>query len=180
MKKIALTFDDGPNEFTEEILDILKQYDGKSTFFIWGELEEKNKETMKRIADEGHILANHTFTHPDLTKLDESSIREEIEKTDKVLQQYTQDEIGLFRPPYGLINESVEKIIDKKIILWSLDSKDWSEIEALEIEKNIIDKVKENDIVLLHSFEQTTIALPSILDFLKNADFQFATVDEVI
>lgn len=180
MKKIAITFDDGPNEYTNEILDILNQFEAKATFFIWAELEAQHQAVMTRMVEEGHQLGNHTFTHPDLTKLTADEVRVEVEKADEVIKRYTDKIPHLLRPPYGYINEEVEKIIDKKIALWTADSKDWSKIEAPEIIQNVQKNVTNNDILLLHCFEQTVIALPEILTDLTEKKYQFVTVDDIL
>lgn len=180
MKKIALTFDDGPNEYANQILDILEKENIMATFFIWAEHEANNQEVMVKMFEKGHVLGNHTLTHPDLTKQSVETIAYEIEAADKIIRKYTNQVPHLFRPPYGSLNEEVRNLIDKAIILWTVDSKDWSGIMANEIVNNVVNNVTDNDMVLLHCFEQTVIALPEMIQLLANMDYQFVSVDEVL
>lgn len=155
---VALTFDDGPNKkWTHQVLDLLKKYNIKATFFVIGENIHNNQDILKRIEKEGHVIGVHTFTHPDLTKLSDEKIREELTKTidaiHKVLPNY---KIKFMRPPYGLINEKVKKIVASlglEPILWSALGDDYLKIATPEYIKKSIDSGLQKyngGIVLLH------------------------------
>lgn len=180
MKQIALTFDDGPNVHTNQILDILAKNNIKATFFIWAKFEAQHQEIMTRMVKLGHELGNHTYSHLDLTHASEEVINDEVLKTDEIIVRYTHKIPHLFRPPYGSINDEIRRYIDKNIILWTVDSKDWSDIEVKDIIDNVLNQVTDNDIVLLHCFEQTVFALPAIIEKLVEKNYQFVTVDEVL
>ena len=155
---VALTFDDGPNiKWTHQVLDLLKKYHIKATFFVIGENIGPHQDILKRIAKEGHVIGVHTFTHPDLTKLSDEKVKEEITKTidaiHKVLPDY---KIKFMRPPYGSMNEKIKKIIlslGLKPILWSASGNDYLAISTAEyIKKNIDSELEKYNggIVLLH------------------------------
>ena len=141
-KTIALTFDDGPDEdFSPQILDILKKYNVKATFFMVGQKVGWNPQIAKRASDEGHDIGNHTFSHINICKSTNEQIINEINKTQKIIKDVTGKEPTLFRPPYRAINENLFNIIkskDMRVVLWSdLDTKDWSNPGVYNIIKTI-------------------------------------------
>lgn len=180
MKKIALTFDDGPNLEAREIFDILQRYNAKATFFLWGEKISGYENVLTDLIASGHWLANHTWTHPSLLEVDDTKVVEEIVKTDQAIFDITGVETTLFRPPYGHIDKRVEELIQKKIVLWSADSRDWSGILADEIVDNVIKESKNQAILLMHCFPETVKALPRILEFLQRESYTFVSVDDVL
>lgn len=180
MKKIALTFDDGPNNETREIMNILERYQIKATFFIWAEFVEKFSDVVEELVSRGHHLGNHTLTHPNLLELSKEEVLAEVSETDEILANFIDQKPHLFRPPYGYINDEIREWIDKEIVLWTVDSKDWSNIPEQEIIDNVMNQVTNNDIVLLHCFEETVKALPVLLDKLVAEQYKFVSVDEVI
>ena len=108
-KKIALTFDDGPSrEYTAEILDILKEYGVKATFFVVGVNIEKSPDLLRRIVAEGHEIGNHTYSHPHLQKMDTATLAKELTRTDGLIQSITGLSPTLFRPPEGVVTDSVK------------------------------------------------------------------------
>jgi peptidoglycan/xylan/chitin deacetylase (PgdA/CDA1 family) len=127
--QVALTFDDGPyNFYTEKVLDILKAHNVKATFFILGQNIGGKQRILQRMISEGHTVANHTWTHPNLSKLSEQQVTTEITKTNQMIQNAAGVVPNLIRPPYGFVsNQNLEQIqgMDNKIIKWSVDSFDW-------------------------------------------------------
>jgi len=193
-KKVALTFDDGPDDvFTPQILDILKAKNVKATFFVIGKRVKGYPEVMKRIADECHLAGNHTWSHPNIMKISLEDAKQEILKTEKLLEEYyknSSDRIKIFRSPYGSIDpERVEFFSDLgyKIISWNVDSLDWKGLSADEVKTNVLENVTKGSIILQHSaggegedLSGSVEALPEIIDVLKEEGFEFVTIDEIL
>ncbi|WP_125666508.1 polysaccharide deacetylase family protein [Paenibacillus baekrokdamisoli] len=190
-KKIALTFDDGPYpETTNQILDLLKQYHAKATFFVIGNRVNRFPETIKREVEEGHELANHTFNHVYFkAKMDPLTIQNEILKTEQSIVQLTGKKPALFRPPGGFYSEQLLQIAKKMgytTVLWSWhqDTNDWRSPGVNRIVKKVLNNARNGDIVLLHDYTpgstQTVRALKIILPELERRGFQIVTVSELI
>ena len=191
-KVVALTFDDGPDEvYTPQVLDILKKYDVKATFFLVGENIERNADIVAREVEEGHEIGNHTYTHINVAKNGYNEIYNEIIKTQDIIKKITGEEPKLFRPPYRAISKNMCDIIKNKnmnIVLWSnLDPRDWSNPGVYYIVDTIDTKVENGNIILLHDYNkvrcsksQTVQALDSIIPKLKEKGYKFVTVSELI
>jgi polysaccharide deacetylase family sporulation protein PdaB len=189
-KKVALTFDDGPDtKYTDQILDILKKQKVSATFFVVGEHAAAHKDVMKRIVSNGHELGNHSWDHMDLTKLDEPQLEAELDKTDDIITSITGKPPTLLRPPYGALSKQVIDYSEKshKIICWSVDTRDWEGISAERILENVKKEVKPGAIILQHSaggkngnLTNTIKALPQIIAYLKEQGYQFVTVSNLI
>ena len=189
-KLVALTFDDGPHpRFTPKILDVLKKYDAKATFFMLGKHVKLYPEVVKRVANEGHEIGNHTFTHIDVKVNSSQKIYDEFKKTQEIVYEVTGIKPKLFRPPYGFYNSIVKNITSKegcRIVLWSTnqDSKDWSCPGVNKIVNTVVKKTENGDIVILHDYvvgeSDTVEALKTILSELKKKGFQFVTVSELL
>lgn len=190
-KKIALTFDDGPYpKTTEVILDLLKKYDAKATFFVLGNKVKLYPETIKREIAEGHEVANHTYNHVYFMKsISAATIRDEIVKTEDALQSLTGKKPLLFRPPGGYYNENmieVAKGLGYTTILWSWhqDTNDWKSPGVNKIVNKVLNNARNGDIVLMHDYNpgslQTVKALETILYELDKRGFEFVTVSELM
>ncbi len=192
---IALTFDDSPNpESTPKILDILKKYNTKATFFVLGKFAEKNPEVLKRIAKEGHEIGNHTYSHASGYLVDENKIKAELNKTSNIVKRATGKRTILFRPPFGFENWRFLKIAENlgyKIILWTFDVGDWNlsadrqnKVSAEEIENRILKNVEGGSIILLHDGgkdrEELVKALPKIIERLRKRGFKFLKVSDLL
>ncbi|HLR68888.1 polysaccharide deacetylase family protein [Virgibacillus alimentarius] len=189
-KVIALTFDDGPDQrFTPQVLEVLKKHNVKATFFLLGTRVHKYPEMVKRIDREGHIIGNHTYWHPDLTKTGKQNLAWEIEKNEKELKELTNNVTDLFRAPYGAMNEDlVEKLgeMGYRGIGWSIDSEDWKSLTPEKIKQNILNYVHPGAIILMHSaghwsqdLSGTAEALDQIIPYLKKKGYEFVTVPEL-
>ena len=184
-KYIALTFDDGPEpETTTRILDTLNQYDAKATFFMLGKNAELYPHIAKRVADEGHEVANHTTTHANLNAVKGDRIRTEMTGSMNQIEQATGIKPTLFRPPYGNYNETVISIAEEtnqSIILWSLDTNDWQHRSANATYEMVTQYAQPGSIVLMHDIHKTTAdALPQIMQRLTNEGYEFVTVSELL
>jgi peptidoglycan/xylan/chitin deacetylase (PgdA/CDA1 family) len=179
---IAITFDDGPNPKTTPILlDGLKERNVKATFFTLGINMENNPDIITRMHDEGHLIANHSYNHQNLVKLDYDDMEKQYNTPNTILNSIIGTNTTLFRPPYGNYNDCVKQISNTPIILWSIDPKDWKYRNADTVSNHIIERAKDGDIILLHDIHPTSVqAALQTIDALKEKGFTFVTVDELI
>lgn len=188
-KQIALTFDDGPHfKYTEEILEILSIYNVKATFFVIGENAEKYPRIVEREIDEGHEVGNHTYKHVYLKGKCEEEIKSQISSVETVLADTCDYTPKLLRPPGGLYDVTLSKEAAKMgytVVLWSVDTVDWSHPTVESIVENVKKEVDGGDIILMHDFiggakSPTPDALRAILPELINEGYEFVTVSELI
>jgi peptidoglycan/xylan/chitin deacetylase (PgdA/CDA1 family) len=183
---IAMTFDDGPSpETTPRLLDILKQRNIKATFFMIGQNAERNPAIVKRILAEGHEIGNHSWTHPQLSKLSDDRVTEEINKTQNAIKDASGYTPVLMRPPYGAITarqkDWIEKQFGLSVIIWSVDPFDWKRPGSSVIEQRILAGARPGAIVLSHDIHKQTVdAMPATLDALAAKGFKFVTVSQLI
>ncbi|MBV8815810.1 MAG: polysaccharide deacetylase family protein [Verrucomicrobia bacterium] len=183
---IAMTFDDGPSpETTPRLLDILKQRNIKATFFMIGQNAQRNPEIVKRILAEGHEIGNHSWTHPQLSKLSDQRVTDEITKTQDAIKDASGYTPVLLRPPYGAITSRQKDWIEKQfglsIIMWSVDPFDWKRPGASVIEQRILAGARPGSIILSHDIHKQTVdAMPATLDALAQKGFKFVTVSQLI
>ncbi|WP_410768114.1 polysaccharide deacetylase family protein [Fontibacillus sp. BL9] len=189
-KYIAFTFDDGPDDKqTREILQVLKQYEAKATFFLVGDRVERYPEIVRQELQEGHEIANHSFRHPSFQGLSGSSMENELARTQDAIFKATGQKPVLFRPPGGYYNETIIHLSKQhhlQMVLWSWhqDTKDWRSPGVRRIVNNVLDNARNGDIVLMHDFvhnsNQTSEALKTILPELKKRGYSFVTVSELM
>jgi peptidoglycan/xylan/chitin deacetylase (PgdA/CDA1 family) len=184
IKEIALTFDDGPTEFTPQFLNLLKDHQIKATFFCIGKQIEKYPDTFQRIIAEGHTIGNHTLSHSNNTGfLSTSKMTEEIEKCDEIMLKIGDIKTDLYRPPFGVTNPSIAKAIKrthKKSIGWNVRSLDTVTDNEKKIYKKVTGGLKKGSIILLHdTSEKTYSVLVDLLLFLKDKKYSTFTVDSI-
>lgn len=184
-KCIALTFDAGPGEDTPELLDILKEKKVSATFFLLGRNHVlKHPDTVRRIQDEGHEVANHTWTHKILTDEEPEEIRAELEKTQEAIEKITGKRPRLMRPPQGRTDDQVSGIskeLGLSQVLWSATAKDYSTNDSALITRRILDQTGKDGIILLHDIYKGTVpAVPGIIDALQKDGYTFVTVPELM
>ncbi|MET8056025.1 polysaccharide deacetylase family protein [Streptomyces microflavus] len=184
-KCIALTFDAGPGKDTPELLDILKEKKVHATFFLLGKNHVvKHPATVRRIHDEGHEVANHTWTHEILTDREPDEIRAELEKTQVAIEKITGKKPRLMRPPQGRTDDTVSEIskeLGLSQVLWSATAKDYSTNDSALITKRILDQAGKDGVILLHDIYKGTVpAVPGIIDALRKDGYTFVTVPELI
>lgn len=184
-KYIALTFDDGPNKHTTpRILETLKQYDAKATFYMLSGNATNLPELARQVAEEGHEIANHSITHANLNTLSSDGVKKEVKESMEQIEQATGVKPKTFRPPYGNYNDRViDNAIetDQSIVLWTIDTRDWQHRNAKSTYESIVDEVKSGSIVLMHDIHATTAdALPKMLEYLSEEGFEFVTVSELL
>lgn len=180
-KLVALTFDDGPGKYTDELLDGLAERGVSATFFMLGSMAEKYPEVLKRMAQEGHQLASHTYSHSQLTKLSSDKLKEEIGKTASLLEAAAGEQTYYIRPPYGAFNANVKNRADAPLVLWSVDPLDWKYHNTAKVTDNILKTVKDGDIILLHDIYETSVdAALNVIDELQPKGYEFVTVSELL
>ncbi len=189
-KLIALTFDDGPNPvYTPQILDILRDYQAKGTFFVLGKRVQLFPAIAIREVNEGHEIANHTFDHHYLKNYPPERLIQEIRQTQEVIFDITEQMPNVFRPPGGFYNDTLLHSMKEDkltVVMWSwyMDTKDWRKPGVDKIVQQVLGNVHNGDIVLFHDLEgdctQTVEALKRILPELKSRGYQFVTVSDLI
>lgn len=184
-KYVALTFDDGPSaDVTPRVLETLKQYDAKATFFMLGSQVDYHPDMAKRVSDAGHEIGNHTKQHQDLTTLGPEEIRQEISSTSDTIANATGTRPYLVRPPYGAYNDYVINDAANhgdSIVLWSVDSLDWQSRNANAINHEIQQQITPGSIVLMHDIHEATAdALPELMEQLHQEGYQFVTVSQLL
>lgn len=182
-KLVALTFDDGPSNITEKVLDILEQNGIVGTFFLIGELvTPEKKPILERQLAMGCEIANHSFTHSDMSKMSAETIKEEIDKTSAVIRDLVNVETKFFRPPYILLSDTMYDTIPMPFIC-GLDSRDWDPNSTTQDRiNNVVNGVQDGSLVLMHDMkdnQKTLEALPIIIKTLKEQGYDFATASQI-
>jgi peptidoglycan-N-acetylglucosamine deacetylase len=181
VKKVALTFDDGPDpRVTTKILATLKKYDAQATFFMLGSRVEYYPEIAKDVINAGHELGNHTWTHPNLTNASIKKINSEITRTSAIIEKVTGTKADIFRPPYGAINKTVRQQTDLPVILWDVDTLDWKHRNANQLLAHVKKSTRDGSIILMHDIHQSTAdGLEAVLAYLDGEGYTFVTVSEL-
>jgi peptidoglycan/xylan/chitin deacetylase (PgdA/CDA1 family) len=181
-KYVALTFDDGPSKInTPILLDTLKKHKIKATFFVLWKNASYFPEIIEQENKDWHEIWNHSWSHPQLTRLDENAIKKQIEDTDDKIYEIIWKIPTLFRPPYSSYNETTDKIIDRTIVIWNVDSLDWKNKDVKKNIATIKSEVKEWSIILMHDIHKTTIdSVEWIIKMLKDEWYNFLTVSELL
>ncbi len=179
-KMVALTFDDGPGRYTEDIVNCLKKNNGKATFFVLGCNVDSYKNALKAADKIGCQIGNHSYNHKILTKLSEKEIREQISQTDTKVKNVIGKTPDLVRTPGGAISDTVNSTVGKPIILWSIDTLDWKTRSKDKTIKAVMRDIKDGDIVLMHDiYEPTKNAACFLIPKLKQEGYQLVTVGEL-
>ncbi|MEY2548441.1 MAG: peptidoglycan-N-acetylglucosamine deacetylase [Verrucomicrobiota bacterium] len=183
---IALTFDDGPNAtLTPKLLDLLAARHLKATFFVVGQNAADHPDILKRAVREGHEIANHSWSHPNLGKMSDEAVRRELQKTDDAIAAAIGKRPTLLRPPYGSITARQKKWIHEefgyRIIIWDVDPLDWKRPGPSVVTARILKETKAGSIVLAHDIHPPTIeAMPATFDQLMKKGFKSVTVTELL
>lgn len=180
-KLIALTFDDGPSQYTPALLDGLAARGAHVSFFVQGINGSRNTATVRRAWEEGHQICSHTYSHPQLTKLSAAGVREELSKTDSILDGALGfDSTYMLRPPYGAYNQSVLDIAGVPCFYWSVDTRDWESRNADAAYREFLKAAKDGSIVLMHDLYSTTVtAALRAIDTLQAQGYEFVTLSEL-
>ncbi|HFU4055669.1 TPA: polysaccharide deacetylase family protein [Streptococcus suis] len=182
LRQIALTFDDGPNPATTPlILDLLKTYNVKATFFVLGSAVEGNEAILQRMVAEGHEVANHTWSHSNLTHLSPEQVQQEIELTQAIVEKAVGKRPTMMRPPYGAINQAVVDAMGLPSIYWNVDTEDWLYQDSHWTVENVRLQACPGCIILMHDIHQSTVdSLEPVLQFLTSEGYNLVTTTELL
>ncbi|NKZ03874.1 polysaccharide deacetylase family protein [Actinomadura latina] len=181
VKCVALTFDDGPGPYTAGLLDTLRKDGVRATFFMLGENVGGHRDVVRRMALEGHELADHSWSHPELTSLSSAEVRSQIQRTQKVIKEASGGvEPTLMRPPYGATNKRVGHAVGMPLILWSVDTLDWRYHNVARDVRVGTKEAKSGGIILFHDIHKTSVeSIPKVVAGLKKRGFTLVTVSEL-
>lgn len=184
-KVLAISFDASwGGDQTIALLDILDEYEVKTTFFLVGIWVEKYPELVKEIAERGHEIGNHSSTHPQMSKISDEKIREELRITSERIEQLTGTRPTLFRPPYGDYNDkvvSISRAEGYECVQWNVDSLDWKNRGVEDLIKQATKNNQPGDIVLFHNDSKYIVqALPTVLKTYQDAGFTIIPVSEIL
>ena len=186
--KIALTFDDGPHPSqTLKILDVLDKYGIKATFFVVGVNATYYPEAFAEVCRRGHEIGNHTFSHPQVSKLNPEDLEKEVDECENTLLGLSDIKTSLFRPPEGMIDSSVKRVLGKldyKVILWDIDTRDWAHTPPKAIANNVISHISSGDIILMHDYiaynSPTVEALELFIPVLLEKGYTFTVISDLL
>ena len=177
---VALTFDDGPGERTGELLAQLEKYNAHATFFMQGKNIPGKEDFVKKMKEIGCELGNHSYDHPQLTKLSADKIANQIGTTNNLIQQAAGSTATVMRPPYGAINDTVRSSVGLPMILWSIDTLDWKTRNAQSSIDTVMNDVQDGDVILMHDIHTESIdAALVLIPKLEEAGYQLVTVSEM-
>jgi len=196
-KKLALTYDDGPNDtYTLRLLEVLARHDVHATFFLIGRYIQQIPEIARQIAEAGHVVGNHTFTHPLLTVKSAAGIREELSACRSALHDAisgnSQLVSNLFRPPFGGRRPAVLRVareLGLEPVMWNVTGYDWNAPPAAEIERKVAKQIRGGDVVLLHDGghkemgadrSQTVLATDHLIARYKSEGYEFVTIPRMM
>lgn len=188
---VALTFDDVPDpRYTPQLLDVLRKYKVKATFFVVGSRAEKHPALVARMVREGHAVGNHSYNHPQFTKLSVNQFRTQVVRTENIIQLLAGYKPRLIRPPYGDINEQQlkwAKARGYKLVNWNVDSLDWRGLSKAQVKHNILSRAGRGAIILQHggggrgsNLQGTLQALPDIIRTIRSKGYSFVTVPQML
>jgi peptidoglycan/xylan/chitin deacetylase (PgdA/CDA1 family) len=184
LKEVALTFDDGPRpEIAREMLNVLGRYRARSTFFVVGSMVEQHPKLVRRMMNEGHEVANHSYSHPRLHGMDEDAIRAELARCDRAVFDATGARTNLFRPPGMRYDDTVLRAAQSLgyvTVHWNVAAQDFKPQPSDQIARKVLEAVKPGSVVLLHGHPDTLAALPMILDKLREKGYRFVTVSQML
>jgi peptidoglycan/xylan/chitin deacetylase (PgdA/CDA1 family) len=183
---IAMTFDDGPHATnTPKLLEMAAERHIKLTFFVLGECVEQNPDVLRQEVAEGHEIGNHSWSHPNLAKLSDESVRTQLQRTEDIIVKTTGVKPRLMRPAYGELTKRQRILVNYdfsyKVILWDVDPLDWKRPGSNVVAQRIVTGVRPGSIILAHDIHPSTIAaMPQVFDALLAKGFKFVTVSELL
>jgi len=182
---VALTFDDGPNkEFTPKVLTLLNKYNANATFFVIGDNVRKHPDLLRKIINEGHLIGNHSYYHRNsFGFLSSNKVIDELEKTNRIIEENTNLKMKFFRPPFGVTNPNIAKAV-KSLNLhtfgWSIRSLDTIAKDPEKVYQKITSKINKGDVLLLHDTSELSVAvLEKVLKYLDKNNIKTITLDKL-
>lgn len=184
-KQVAISFDAAWGaDKTQEIIDILKEYDASATFFLVGFWIDKYPDMVKAIDEAGLEIGTHSNTHPDMVKLDKTTIKNELTTSMEKITEITGKEVRVFRPPYGSYNNDLLNVCSSlglSAVQWDVDTLDWKGLSASEVTSRVMNHVQNGSIILMHNnADHVTESLRLTLDWLTMKGYKVTSVGELI
>jgi peptidoglycan-N-acetylglucosamine deacetylase len=192
-KQLALTYDDGPNDpHTQRLLEVLARYDVRATFFLIGRYVPQRPDIVRELVKAGHVVGNHTFTHPLLTFKSAQELRSQFENCDRALTDAVGEHSNLFRPPFGGRRPAVLRIARRmglEPIMWNVTGYDWNATSAEQIERKVVSQVRGGNVILLHDGGHrdfgadrscTVTATDRLISRFKSEGYEFVTIPGMI
>ncbi len=192
-RKLALTFDDGPNgKFTRELLEVLNRHGARATFFLIGRYVAQQPDVVREIVAAGHAIGNHTFTHPNLIFVSQGRLRREVEDCGKAIGEAVGKAPSLFRPPFGGRRPGSLPVVSSMgmaPIMWNVTGFDWNATSADQVERKVSSHIRGGDVILLHDGSHlrlgydrsfTVTATERLITKYKEQGFEFVTVTELM
>lgn len=162
-------------------MDGLKERGVHATFFVTGEHAELHPEVIKRMQEEGHLIGNHTYSHIQLQSGNREEFKNQLIKTNEIIEEITGTEVQYVRPPYGTWDKSFESELNMFPVLWTVDPLDWCSDNAACVAAKVLENAEENDIILMHDYYESTVtAALKIIDELQEEGYVFVTVEEIL
>ena len=179
-KVIALTFDDGPSKYTDELIEYLYQNNCKATFFVLGNKVKNYQDVLNKSISYGNEIGNHSYNHKWLIKLKKEEMINQIEKTQNLIYEYTGYIPTLLRPTYGSINSTLKNSTNLKIVLWNVDTLDWKYKSVDKIVARATKNLKSGNIILMHDiYKRSYDAVKKIVPILKENGYKCVTISEL-
>ncbi|WP_344470933.1 polysaccharide deacetylase family protein [Nonomuraea monospora] len=180
VKCVALTFDDGPGKYTDTLLRTLAAYDARATFFVVGQNVAAYPGALRRTYAAGHEIGNHSWSHPDLTRLSAASVRSQFTRTDRAIKAAIGIRPKLVRPPYGAFDATVRRQAGRPVVMWSVDTLDWRYRDSARVARKAVKAVRPGSVILFHDIHPTTVrAIPKVLKALSKRGYRFVTVSRL-
>jgi peptidoglycan/xylan/chitin deacetylase (PgdA/CDA1 family) len=192
-KWLALTYDDGPNDpWTLRLLDVLNKYDVRATFFLIGRYAQQRPDIVRRLAQAGHVIGNHTFTHPLLIFRSGTQVKQELESCEKALSGAVGDHSNLFRPPFGGRRPVVlcaARRLGLQPVMWDVTGYDWNAPSAEYIEARVTRRVRGGNVILLHDGghlrmgadrSRTVTATDRLIARYQSEGYRFVTIPQMM
>ena len=171
------------NEYLQDMLAVLKKQHVKATFFLEGRWTKNNPELAKMIAEEGHEIGNHSYTHPNMQTLSTQATREELRKTNEVIEAVTGKKINWFAPPSGSFRDETVKLAAEQgmgTVMWSVDTIDWQKPSPEVLKQRVLSKLHPGAFILMHPTESTAQSLETLIINIKQKELHVVTVSEAV
>ncbi len=192
-KQLALTYDDGPNDpHTLRLLEVLARHDVRATFFVIGRYARQRPDIVRALVNAGHLVGNHTFTHPLLTLKTAAEVRNELTACRAAIQDAIGNHSNLFRPPFGGRRPAVLRVareLGLEPVMWNVTGYDWNAPPAAVIERKVSRQMRGGDVILLHDGghkemgadrSQTVVATDHLIDRYKQEGYEFTTIKQMM